>query len=147
MTSSAIDRNLAALLPTFDLFDPEHEHWKYDAFAYARQHCPVVRTKTELTGPMWMVTRYADVRKVLEDPETFSSQGGSPAPTPIGLGPLDSDPPLHTGFRQLLNPYLSRKYSLTFEGEMRSIARELIDGFVEKGKMTCDEDPLGTDAR
>ena len=135
MTSSAVDRHLAALLPTFDLFDPEHESWKYDAFAYAREHCPVVRTETELTGPMWMVTRYADVRKVLEDPETFSSQGGSPAATPIGLGPLDSDPPLHTAFRKLLNPYLSRKYSLTFEGEMRSIARELIDGFVDRGKV------------
>jgi cytochrome P450 len=135
MTSSAVDRNFAALLPTFDLFDPEHEDWKYDAFAYAREHCPVVRTETELTGPMWMVTRYADVRRVLEDPETFSSQGGSPAPTPIGLGPLDSDPPLHTGFRKLLNPYLSRKYALTFEDEMRSIARELIDGFVDAGKV------------
>ena len=135
MTSSAIDRHLAALLPTFDLFDAEHENWKYDAFAYAREHCPVVYTKTELTGPMWMVTRYADVRRVLEDPETFSSQGGSPAPTPIGLGPLDSDPPLHTGFRELLNPFLSRKYSLTFEDEMRSIARDLIDGFVDNGKV------------
>jgi cytochrome P450 len=135
MTSSAVDSNYAARLPTFDLFDPEHEDWKYDAFAYAREHCPIVRTETELTGPMWMVTRYADVRKVLEDPETFSSQGGSPAPTPIGLGPLDSDPPLHTTFRKLLNPYLSRKYSLTFEAEMRSIARELIDGFIENGKV------------
>ncbi|CDO90216.1 calcium-binding protein [Mycobacterium triplex] len=135
MTSSAVERDAAALLPTFDLFDPEHENWKYDAFAYARRHCPVVRVETELTGPMWMVTRYADVRKVLEDPETFSSRGGSPAPTPIGLGPLDSDPPLHTGFRKLLNPYLSRKYSLTFETEMRSIARELIDGFIDNGKV------------
>ena len=70
MTSSAVDRNLAALLPTFDLFDAEHENWKYDAFTHAREHCPVVRTETELTGPMWMVTRYADVRHVLEDPET-----------------------------------------------------------------------------
>jgi cytochrome P450 len=135
MTSSAVDRDLAALLPTFDLFDAEHEDWKYRAFAYARRHYPVVRTETELTGPMWMVTRYADVRKVLEDPKTFSSQGGSPAPTPIGLGPLDSDPPLHTVFRELLNPYLSRKYSLTFEDEMRSIARELVDKFVDRGKV------------
>jgi cytochrome P450 len=135
MTSSAVDRDLASLLASFNLFDPEHEVWKYDAFAYAREHCPVVRTQTELTGPMWMVTRYADVRKVLEDPETFSSEGGSPAPTPIGLGPLDSDPPLHTLFRKLLNPYLSRKHSLTFEDEMRSIASELIDGFIDNGKV------------
>jgi cytochrome P450 len=99
MTPSAVDRNLAALLVSFDLFDADHENWKYDAFAHAREHCPVVRTETELTGPMWMVTRYAEVRHVLEDPDTFSSEGGSPAPTPIGPGPLDSDPPLHTAFR------------------------------------------------
>jgi cytochrome P450 len=135
MTSSAVDRDVAALLPTFNLFDPEHEDWKYEAFEYAREHCPVVRTETELTGPMWMVTRYSDVRHVLENPDIFSSVGGSPAAAPIRLGPLDSDRPLHTIFRQLLNPYLSRKYSLTFEGEMRSIARELIDGFVDKGKV------------
>jgi cytochrome P450 len=135
MTSSAVDRDLPRLLSSFNLFDPGHEDWKYDAFSYAREHCPVVRTETELTGPMWMVTRYADVRKVLEDPETFSSQNGSPAPAPIGLGPLDSDPPLHTLFRKLLNPYLSRKHSLTFEDEMRRIARELIDGFVDEGEV------------
>lgn len=135
MTFSAIDRDLAGLVSSFNLFDPEHEDWKYEAFAYARANCPVVRTETELTGPMWMVTRYADVRKVLEDPDTFSSQGGSPAPTPIGLGPLDSDQPLHTLFRKLLNPYLSRKYSLTFEDEMRSIANELIDKFIDAGEV------------
>jgi cytochrome P450 len=135
MTSSAVDRDLPALLASFNLFDPEHEDWKYDAFSYARENCPVVRTETELTGPMWMVTRYADVRRVLEDPDTFSSQNGSPAPTPIGLGPLDADPPLHTLFRKLLNPYLSRKYALTFEDEMRRIAVELIDEFVDKGEV------------
>src|SRR6516165_7333775 len=134
MTSS-VERDCAALLASFDTFAAEHEEWKYDAFAYARKRCPVTLVAPESTGPMWMITRYADVRRVLEDPETFSSQGGSPAPTPIGLGPLDSDPPLHTAFRKLLNPYLSRKYSLTFEDEMRSIARELIDGFIDKGKV------------
>ena len=135
MTSSAVDRDLPGLLASFDLFDPAHEEWKYEAFEYAREHCPVVRTETEKTGPMWMVTRYNDVRQVLENPDVFSSVNGSPSPTPIGLGPLDSDQPLHTIFRKLLNPYLSRKYSLTFEDEMRSIARELIDGFIDKGEV------------
>ena len=35
----------AALLRTFDPFDPAHEQWKYDAFAHAREHCPVVRPR------------------------------------------------------------------------------------------------------
>jgi cytochrome P450 len=135
MTSAPVDRDYATLLASYDMFAAEHVEWKYDAFAYARQHCPVVRTETELTGPMWIVTRYADVRRVLEDPETFSSVGGSPAPAPVRLGPLDSDPPLHTGFRKLLNPYLSRKFALTYADEMRGCARELIDGFIDNGKV------------
>lgn len=135
MTSSAVDRDYAALLASFDTFAAAHEEWKYAAFAYARKHCPVVRTETELTGPMWIVTRYADVRRVLEDPETFSSVGGSPSPAPVRLGPLDADPPMHTGFRTLLNPYLSRKFALSFEDQIRGYARELIDGFVDRGRV------------
>jgi cytochrome P450 len=135
MTPVSVDRDYAAMLASYDPFAGEHVEWKYDAFAYARQHCPVVRTESALTGPMWIVTRYADVRRVLEDPETFSSVGGSPSPSPVRLGPLDSDPPLHTGFRRLLNPYLSRKFALTYADEMRGYARELIDGFVDNGEV------------
>ena len=135
MTSTPVDRDYAALLASYDLFDPEHVEWKYDAFAYARQHCPVVRAESPVAGPMWLVTRYADVRRVCEDPETFSSVGGLPAPPPMRLGPLDSDPPLHTGYRQLFSPYLSRKVVLAHSDEMRRYARELIDGFIDNGKV------------
>lgn len=134
MTSS-VQRDYPALLASFDTFAAEHEDWKYDAFAYARKHCPVVQVSPESTGPMWMITRYSDVRRVLEDPQTFSSVGGSPAPAPVRLGPLDSDPPLHTDFRRLLNPYLSRKHALTYEDEMRGYCRELIDGFIGNGRV------------
>ncbi len=132
MTASD-DRDYSALLSTFDPFDPAHEEWKYDAFAHAREHCPV--TRTEALGGMTMITRYDDVRRVLEDWETFSSVGGSPAPAPIRLGPLDADPPLHTGLRKLLNPYFSRTFALRFEEEMRAFASEIIDGWVDNGKV------------
>lgn len=134
MTASA-DRDYAALLASFDAFDPAHEDWKYDAFAYAREHCPVVRNHAPSTGDMTLVTRYADVRRVLEDPATFISEGGSPTPAPVRLGPLDADPPLHTGFRKLLNPLFSRSFALRYEQDMRRHARELIDGFVDKGEV------------
>jgi cytochrome P450 len=134
MTASA-ERDYPALLESFDTFDPAHEEWKYDAFAYAREHCPVVRTETDSTGQMTMITRYTDVRRVLEDPATFSSVGGSPAPAPVRLGPLDADPPLHTGLRKLLNPLFSRTFALRYEAEMRAYAAELIDGWVDNGKV------------
>ena len=84
---------------------------------------------------MTMITRYQDVRQVLEDPETFSSVGGSPAPAPVRLGPLDADAPLHTGFRRLLNPLFSRTFALRFEQEMRGYAGELIDSWIDEGEV------------
>ncbi len=133
----------AALLPTFDPFDPEHTWWKYDAFAYAREKCPVVHLNAPSTGPMTMITRYEDVRRVLEDPQTFSSVGGSPSPAPIRLGPLDHDPPEHTEFRRLLNPVFTRQFSLQFEPFMRATAAELIDSFLGEGKVEILSDYAG----
>src|SRR5581483_7285321 len=145
-----------ALLREFDLFSPEHVGWRDDAFAYAREHCPVVRTEAG-TG-FWLITRYEDMRRISEDWETFSSVGNAPSPTPVRLGPLDADPPMHTGLRKLLNPIFSRTFSLRFADEMRATCRELIHGWIDDdrvdvvnqysgpfvsrtlARMVCDED-------
>lgn len=121
------------LLSEFDLFEPAHEPWKYDAFAYARQHCPIVHTSAG-TG-FWLITRYEDTRRILEDWETFSNVHGSPTPTPVRLGPVDSDPPHQTALRALVNPVLSRAFALRFASEMRAAARELIAGWVGRGEV------------
>jgi cytochrome P450 len=130
-SETAQRRDYPALLREFDLFNPAHEEWKYDAFAYAREHCPIVRTEAG-TG-FWLITRYEDMRRILEDWETFSSAQGSPAPTPIRLGPLDADPPVHTGLRKLLNPVFSRTFSLRFEQEIREYCRDIIDTWIDDG--------------
>jgi cytochrome P450 len=130
---TAAERDYPALLSTYDLFDPAQDEWKYDAFAYAREKCPIVHTSGG-TG-FWLITRYDDMRRILEDTDTFSSIQGSPAPTPITLGPLTADPPMHTGLRKLLNPVFSRTFSLRFEDEMRRNCRELIETFIDDGKV------------
>jgi cytochrome P450 len=129
------ERDWASLLPTFDMFDEAHEEWKYEGFAWARDHCPIIHGSPPSTGPRTIVTRYADVRQVLEDPETFSSAGAPPIPAPIRLGALDADAPEHTAFRRLLNPVFTRQFSLQFEPDMRAYARELIDGWIDKGEV------------
>jgi cytochrome P450 len=152
-------RDYPDLLSRFDVYNAEHESWKYDAFAYARTHCPIVRTEAG-TG-FWLITRYDDVRRILEDWETFSSVRGAPAPTPVRLGPLDTDPPLHTELRRLLNPVFSKSFSLRFEDEMRTNCRELIANWIDAGtvellgqyagpfvsrtlaRMVFDEDDIG----
>jgi cytochrome P450 len=116
------------------MFDEAHEEWKYEGFAWAREHCPIIRGSPPSTGPRTIVTRYADVRQILEDPETFSSAGAPPIPAPLKLGALDADPPEHTAVRRLLNPVFTRQFALRFEPDMRAHARELIDGFIDKGE-------------
>ena len=121
------------LLSGFDMWDPAHERWKLDAFAYARRHCPIVHTSAG-TG-FWLITRYEDTRRILEDWETFSSVHGSPTPTPVRLGPVDCDPPHQTTLRALINRVLSRAFALRFSGEMRRVARELIEEWIDDGEV------------
>jgi len=128
------ERDYPALLREFDPFSPEHVRWRADAFAYAREHCPIPRN--EWYSGFWMITRYEDLRRVLEDHETFSSfPSSSPVDVPTRLGPLDADPPLHTGLRKLLNPLFSRSYSLRFADDIRAVCRDLIEGFIDDGEV------------
>jgi cytochrome P450 len=129
------ERDYPALLSTYDLFDPGQDGWKYDAFAYAREKCPISHTSGGAEGGFWLITRYEDLRRIVEDPETFSSIQGSPAPTPITLGPLTADPPMHTGLRKLLNPVFSRTFARRFEAEMRKNCRESIDSWIDDGQV------------
>jgi cytochrome P450 len=119
-----------AILPHFDIYNPEHVQIRDDVLAYAREHCPVPHTDSE--GGFHLITRYEDVRRVLLDPATFSSKAVGPRPNPICLNPLDVDPPYQVELRKLLNPLFSRAALMRFEPVMRGIARDLVDGWVDR---------------
>lgn len=122
-------------MPTnFDMWDPAHEQVRHDYLAHARRSCPVAHTDAD-GGGQYIVTRYADVRRVLEDPATFSSTGVAPRPSPVPLNPLDADPPFQPELRKLLNPLFSRSHLLTFEPEMRAAAAGLVDGWLDRGRV------------
>ncbi|OHV06917.1 cytochrome P450 [Mycobacterium talmoniae] len=125
-------------LSHFDVFNPDHSRRKWEILSQAREKCPIMTTDAD--GGYHIVTRYADIRTVLEDPDTYSSSSPSINPAPVRLPPLDSDPPLHSDFRQILNPFLSRKYLLTREQEMRDLAAETIDGWIDKGQCEFIDD-------
>ncbi len=66
------------LAPHLDLFDPAHGERLWEVLSYARSACPVL--KTDADEGYYIVTRYDDLRTVLEDAETYSSaQAGLPA--------------------------------------------------------------------
>jgi cytochrome P450 len=128
------DASAAAILPHYNMWDPEHEKVKWDVFSYARRSCPVAHTDAD-GGSRYVVTRYEDVRRVLEDPKTFSSAGVSPRPSPVQLNPLDADPPYQVELRKILNPLFTRNFLLRFEPELRKNAIDLIGRFVDNGRV------------
>jgi cytochrome P450 len=128
------DISPAAMLPHYNMWDPGHEKAKWDVFSYARRHCPVAHTDAE-GGGQYVVTRYDDVRRVLEDPQTFSSAGVAPRPSPVRLNPLDADPPYQVDLRKILNPLFTRGFLLRFEPELRKNAADLIGRFIDNGRL------------
>lgn len=129
-----IDVDLGQMLQNFDVLDQEHANHKYEIMAHARAHCPVSRTEANYGG-FWILTRYDDVRAVLEDWETFSSTEASPRPSEFTMCPIHTDPPVQTYARELLNPLLSKKALAPYEPRMREVAAQLVDGFAAKGEV------------
>ncbi|SCW46331.1 Cytochrome P450 [Sphingobium faniae] len=88
----------------------------------------------------WVITRAKDQRRVLQDPETFSSHRAIFA-SALGedwpMIPLELDPPEHGKFRSLLNPLLSPKRVMALETAVRERAAFLIDRIAAAGT-SCD---------
>jgi cytochrome P450 len=96
-----------------------------------QQQCPAGRM-VEGGGPF--IFRYEDVLFALRHPEIFSAEIevgiiGNQRP----LIPLQLDPPKQTKYRKILDPLFSRRKVQEMEPDLRELANELIDGFVDKG--------------
>lgn len=124
---------LDSMLRTWDYMSADHHQLKWEIFGYSRERCPVART--EEGGGFWLVTRFDDVKRVLEDWETFSSTESPIMPSAVGLCPITDDPPVQTAARQLLNPLFSRGAVARYEPAMRAAARGLIANWIDRGSV------------
>jgi len=124
---------LDSMLRTWDYMSADHQQLKWEIFGYSRERCPVART--EEGGGFWLITRYDDVKRVLEDWETFSSTESPVMPSAVGLCPITDDPPIQTAARQLLNPLFSRGAVAKYEPAMRAAARGLIANWIDRGSV------------
>jgi cytochrome P450 len=123
--------------------DMQFDHWSskmayspYDVWARLRNECPVART--EKHGGFFVLSRYADVFAAALDTDTFSSDGDGlgvaiPPQDVRPLYPIDLDPPYHTRYRHMLNPFFNMRTVATMENSIRELARELIAAFPESG--------------
>ena len=107
------------------------------SYKMMRDLAPVI--EMEEGGPFSgvIVAKHEDVTHVLRTPEVFSS--GFDA-VHIGqvrpLIPLQIDPPDHSRYRKILDPLFAPKRIAPLEDRIRTLARDLIDRFLDEG--TCD---------
>lgn len=80
--------------------------------------------------PLWYLTRFDDVAAAFRDHETFSSrQTNYNVDDPHRWIPAQVDPPDHTPYRTLMNPYFGPAAIAALEPVVRARCVELIDGF------------------
>jgi cytochrome P450 len=104
---------------------------------------------TPRNGGQWIIQGYEALFNAYRDTETFSSTFLSPAqmkamlasmppgsPRVPSATPINLDPPEHTKYRQPLQKTFSPKSALAMKDDIRALANELIDKFVDLGR--CD---------
>lgn len=92
----------------------------------------------------WAPRKSEDLRRIVQDPETFSSVGLTPFSMLIGeswpLIPLEIDPPAHGDYRMLLQPLFTPKVIDQLEPEIRKLAAELTAECAKKGRCNFSND-------
>jgi len=113
-------------LPDWDPRSHEVRQDQIAAYDAMRRRCPVAHSD----HLRWSVFRHADVLRVLEDHETFSNAVSRHVSVPNGM-----DPPQHTSFRRIIEPYFDAAAMAAFEPACASIARELVGRLPAAGEV------------
>ena len=138
----------------FNLMDPETLECPYPFYEALREEAPV-----HIIPEMGLavVSTYDLLQEVVHDPETYSSATPTgPADLPGAIEEaadeeleelrrivnrasaptlLSADPPYHARYRSLVNKALSARRVAAMEGYVREIVTDLIDGFIDDGKV------------
>ncbi len=119
-----------------NLSNVEVQKCPWDAYTMLRDEAPVHRMPD--TG-MYVISRYEDICKIVRDPARFSmapnrdflfkteaakkyyEDNGHPRYTP-----LSSDPPYHTEFRDLLEPFFTAGRIREWEPALRELIEDLV---------------------
>ncbi len=86
----------------------------YDAM---RRRCPVAHSDYL----QWSLFRHADVKRALDDPQTFGNSVSAHQSVPNGM-----DPPVHTAWRRLIEPYFAAAPLAAAEPAFRSATQDLV---------------------
>jgi cholest-4-en-3-one 26-monooxygenase len=102
----------------------------FPAFAWMRQHAPAYFDES---SGVWGITRYADIKEISKDPETFSNAGGiRPDNGPLPMM-IDFDAPEHVRRRRLVSEGFTPRRIRESEEGIRVICDAIIDRVCEVG--------------
>jgi cytochrome P450 len=138
-TESDVDEALARygrdIYNDFDFDDPAFGDNLDDILDDLVEKCPVARGK--VGEGYWVVSRHKLVREIGQNWKTFSSANGVFPNRPEGqpfIYPEECDPPRHTSWRKVLNPFMTPKAVAQYDTVIRADANQLIDSFIDQGE-------------
>jgi cytochrome P450 family 142 subfamily A polypeptide 1 len=102
----------------------------FPAFAWMRDEAPAYFD--EASG-VWGITRYADVKEISKDPETFSNAGGIRPETTALPMMIDFDAPEHVRRRRLVSEGFTPKRIRESADGVRAVCDAIIDKVCEQG--------------
>jgi len=102
----------------------------FPAFKWMREHAPAYFDES---GAVWGITRYADIKEISKDPETFSSAGGIRPDSDALPMMIDFDAPEHVRRRRLVSEGFTPRRIRESEEGIRTICDAIIDRVCEAG--------------
>ena len=102
----------------------------FPAFAWMRQHAPAYFDES---SGVWGITRYADIKEISKDPETFSNAGGIRPDSGALPMMIDFDAPEHVRRRRLVSEGFTPRRIRESEEGIRVICDAIIDRVCEAG--------------
>jgi cytochrome P450 len=112
----------------YDNTKPEFLDHEVETHRILRENLPIARIERRAANPLlsggWLLTRYDDATEVLKDPENFSNQIMNYAVRP--WIPQAVDPPQHTAYRRILNPWFTAEAMKKLEPHLEQYANDLV---------------------
>jgi cytochrome P450 len=117
----------------FDNSVPEFLDHEFETYRILREELPIARAERYASQGIeksWLLTRYADIAEVLTNPADYSSQVSIYPVRP--WIPQAIDPPAHTAYRRILNPWFTAEAMSKLEPHLEQYAAELVAKMVAK---------------
>jgi cytochrome P450 len=131
-----------------NILSPEFKANPFPLFARLRAEQPVFRITLPDKTPVWLVTRYEDVKALLTDERFAKNRYNALTPEQLRKHPwvppmfrplertmVDLDPPDHTRLRQFVYKAFTPRLIEQMRERLQTLANELLDAVSRKGEM------------